>query len=170
MRLTSKTQPFLYEEALSQPKLVFSLSTCYVHSHKQWIGPPWASTWGVKIESFLVNVVHLWNQSMFNIWGSSGEERRVHTDGQTDTHTHTHAITTKLLEYTYTHTYCNTIIYTCFQPSLWSNESHSLKGEKSNRIAQLGAKWLSGGQYFISTATASKVEREAQASERWAQT
>ena len=25
MRLTSKTQPFLYEEALSQPKLVFSL-------------------------------------------------------------------------------------------------------------------------------------------------
>lgn len=90
----------------------------------------------------------------------------------TDTFTFTHARTLSQQSYlnTHTHTCCNTIIYTCLQPTLWSNESHSLKGEKSNRIAQLGAKWLSGGQYFISTATASKVERAAQASEERVQT
>lgn len=143
-----------HDQTKNKKKLVFWL--CPQSVIKKRTSPPWA----VWIDSLRVKVVHLPVQSAFNICSRSGEKR-----GWKFTHIHTkthikNTITTKLLKYTYTYFYCAAIIYTRFQASLWSNESHSLKGEKSNRIAQLGAKWLSGGQYFISTATASKVERE----------
>lgn len=75
-------------------------------------------------------------------------------------HTHTQTLSQQSYLNTRILTSAATVIYTRCQASLRSSESHSLKGEKSNRIAQLGAKWLSGGHYFISTATASRVESE----------